>query len=185
MTMEDRRQSREHGMPLLVHRREITADMAKSGSPSCTAKGARNLLLHFRPAQIALRLVVGKRNAQVGKPRQHLLGTRHERISQILGTALLAPALVRSCRRGGWRGLSGIASRQDFKIASDPFVAFDAGNRTQVLQSPLLTGVMQIEQEVLHLGGPWLMLLLGDARTIAHEVGTTDAVSTVIAIIAR
>ena len=43
---------------------------------------------------------------------------------------------------------------------------------------------MQIEQEVLHLGGPLLMLLRGSCRTIAHQVCSTDAVSTVIGIIA-
>ena len=57
--MEDSSQSREHGMSLLVHRRKITADAAKSGDPSRTAKGARNLLLHFCPAKVALGLVVG------------------------------------------------------------------------------------------------------------------------------
>ena len=56
--MEDSSKSRQHGMPLLVHSRKITADAAKSGDPSRTAKGARNLLLHFRPAKIPLGLVV-------------------------------------------------------------------------------------------------------------------------------
>ncbi len=57
--MEDSSQSREHGMSLLVHRRKITADAAKSGDPSRTPKGTRDLLLHFCPAKVALGLVVG------------------------------------------------------------------------------------------------------------------------------
>src|SRR5437870_8500157 len=32
--MEDSRQSRQHGMALLLHRRKIPADAAKSGDPS-------------------------------------------------------------------------------------------------------------------------------------------------------
>ncbi len=56
--MEDSRKSREHGVSLLLHRRKITADATKSGDPSRTAKGARNLLLHFHPAKIPLGLVV-------------------------------------------------------------------------------------------------------------------------------
>src|SRR2546421_11312744 len=103
--MEDSRQSREHGVSLLVHRRKITADAAKSGDPSHTTKGARNLLLHFRPAKVPLGLVVRKRNAQVVEQSQHLLGAPEQRIQQILGLTLLAPTLVRSCGRGGGGGV--------------------------------------------------------------------------------
>src|SRR5919108_2356753 len=178
--MEDSRKSREHGMALLLHRRQITADAAKSGDPSRTAKGARNLLLHFRPAKVALGLIVRKRNAQVVEQSQDLLGTRHERIQKILSLALLGSAFGRSSRSGGWWRLSGIASRQNLEIASDPVVALDGRNRGQSEAMPLLAGVMQIEQEVLHLGGPLLVLLLGDGRTIAHQVGSTNAVSALI-----
>src|SRR5271157_3627776 len=183
--MEDSRQSREHRVSLFLHRRKITADMAKSGDPSRTAKGARNLLLNFCPAQIPLGLIVRKRNAQVVEQRQHLLGTPKQRIQQILGLALLGSALARTCGRVGWWRLSGIASRQNLEVASDPVVALDGGNSAQVEQTPLVAGVMQIEQEVLHLGGPLLLLLLGDCRTIAHEVCSTDAVSTRIGIVAH
>src|SRR5579864_3371058 len=183
--MEDSSKSRQHGMSLLLHSRKITADVAKSGDPSRTAKGARNLLLNFRPAKVPLGLIVRKRDPQVVEQSQHLIGTPKQRIQQILGLALLAPAFARSCRRRGWRRLSGIASRQNLEIASDPFIALDGGNRGPLEQAPLLARVMQIEQEVLHLGGPLLMLLLGDCGTISYEVCSTDAVSTVVGIIAR
>src|SRR6266853_746168 len=182
--MEDSSQSRQHRMSLLLHRRKITADAAKSSGSSRTAKGASNLLLNFGPAQIPLGLVVGKRNAQVVEQRQHLLGTRHQGIQQILGLALLLPAFMRSCRRRRWGWLSGIASRQDLEIARDPVVALESGNSGQVAQTPLVARVMQIEQEVVHLGGPLLMLLLGHCHTVSHEVGPTDAVNTSIRIIA-
>jgi hypothetical protein len=58
--MEDSEQSREHGIFLLLHRRKRTADMAKSGAPGHTAKGARNVLLYSCPAQAAFDLIVGK-----------------------------------------------------------------------------------------------------------------------------
>src|SRR5712691_1660833 len=183
--MEDSRQSREHGMSLLVHRRKITADTAKSGDASRTAQGARNLLLHFRPAQIPLGLVVGKRNPQVVEQSQHLISTLKQRIQQILGLALLGPAFPFSRGRREWGWLSGIARRQNLKIARDPVVALDGGNSGYVEQTPLLTGVLQIEQEVPHLPSPLLMLLLGDCCTIAQKVGSTEAVSALIAIIAR
>src|SRR5438132_9304456 len=100
--MEDSCKSSQHGVSLLVHRRKITADAAKSGDPSRTPKGARNLLLNFGQAKIPLGLVVRKRNPQVVEQSQHLIGTRHERIQKILGLALLASAFAQSCRRGGW-----------------------------------------------------------------------------------
>src|SRR5256714_15327466 len=101
--MEDSRQSREHGVSLLVHRRKITADAAKSGDPSHTTKGARNLLLHFRPAKVPLGLVVRERNAQVVEQSNNWLAAPEQRIQRILGLTLLAPTLVRSCGRGGGR----------------------------------------------------------------------------------
>src|SRR5438876_3793219 len=182
--MEDSRQSRKHGVSLLVHRRQITADAAKSGDPSRTAKGARNLLLHFGPAQVPLGLVVGKRNAQVVEQGQHLLGTQKQGIEQILGLALLAPTFPLCRRRRRWWRLSRIAGRQDLEIPRDPVVAFDGGHRAKVEQTPLVAGVLQMEQEVLHLEGP-LLLLLGEGGTIAPKVGSTDAVRTAIAVIVR
>jgi hypothetical protein len=102
--MEDSRKSREHGMSLLVHRRKITADAAKSGDPRRTPKGARNLLLNFGPAKVPLGLVVSKRDPQVVVQSQHLIGTPKQRIQKILGLALLAPAFPLSRGRGGWGG---------------------------------------------------------------------------------
>src|SRR5438270_7056502 len=99
--MEDSRQSREHGVSLLVHRRKIAADAAKSRDPGRAAKGARNLLLHFGPAKVALRLVVGKRKREVVEQSQHLLGTPKQGIEQILRWALLGLALPCSRRRRG------------------------------------------------------------------------------------
>src|SRR5260370_33565322 len=125
--MEDSSKSKQHGVSLLVHRRKITANAAKSGDPSRTAKGARNLLLHFRPAKISLGLIVRKRNAQVVEQSQHLLCTPKQRVQQILGLALLAPTFARSCGRRGWGRVSGIASRQNLEIASDPVAALNGG----------------------------------------------------------
>src|SRR5229473_5780105 len=111
--MEDSSKSRQHGVSLLVHRRKITADAAKSGDPSRTPKGARNLLLHFRPAKVPLGLIVRKRNPQVVEQSQHLLCTPKQRIQKILGLALLASAFARSCGRRGWGRLSSIARSEE------------------------------------------------------------------------
>ena len=123
------------------------------------------------------------RKAQVIPRGQHLLGTRHERIEQILGRALLGPPFARVGCRWRWGRLSGIARRQNLEVACDPVIALDGRNSVQAEQTPLLAGVMQIEQEVVHLGGPLVLLLLGDGQTIAQQVSATDAMRTVIAII--
>src|SRR6266487_3743956 len=183
--MEDSRQSREHGVSLLLHRGKITTDVAKSAGPRRTAKGPRNLLLHFGPPQITLGLVVGKRNPQIVKQSEYLISTQEQGIQQILGLALPGATFARSGGRGGWWRLSSIASRQNLEIAGDPVVALDGGNSRQVTQTPLLAPIMQIEQKVLHLGGPLLLLLLSDSCTIAHQMSATDAVSAPIGIIAR
>src|SRR5260221_5580854 len=120
--MEDSRKSREHGVSLLVHRRKITADTAKRGDPSRTAKGARNFLLHFRQAKVPLGLVVRKRNPQVVEQSQHLVCTPKQYIQKILDLALLAPAFARSCRRGRWWRLRRIARRQELETSSLPLV---------------------------------------------------------------
>jgi hypothetical protein len=73
--MEHSGECRQQRMPLLLHGRKITADAAKSGGTSRTAKGASNLLLNFRHPQVALRLVVRKRNPQVVEKGQNLLGS--------------------------------------------------------------------------------------------------------------
>src|SRR5450755_504166 len=183
--MKDSSKRGQHGMTLLLHGRKITADMAKSGGPNRTAKGARNLLLNFGHPKVSFGEIVAKRKPQVIEQSQHLIGTQEQRIQQILGLALLAPAFALVSRRGARWGLSSIASSQDLKIAGDPVVTLDALNRGTWEQTPLLTGLMQIKQEVLHLSGPLLMLLLSDCHTIAQQVRPTDAVSAVIAIIAR
>src|SRR5258708_22900829 len=138
--MEDSRKSRKHGVSLLLHRRKIAADAAKSGDPSRTAKGARNLLLNFRPAKVPLGLVVGKRKTQVVEQSQHLLGTPKQRIQQILGLTLLGPAFGRSCRRGGWWRVSPLANHPPLPIASNPVLPLPPADRALAGPTPPLSG---------------------------------------------
>src|SRR5258707_4051515 len=133
--MEDSSKSGQHGLPLLVHRRKITADAAKSSDPCSTAKGARNLLLHFGPAKVPLGLVVRKRNPQVVEQCQHLLGTPKQRIQQILGLALLALACARSCGRGGWGRRRSIGTPPYFETMSGPSVTLHRGGSRQAGQN--------------------------------------------------
>lgn len=61
MVGKDSSQGSEHGMTLFAHRGKIAAHTTKGGYPHFEAYGSRNLLLNGCPAQIPLRLIVGKR----------------------------------------------------------------------------------------------------------------------------
>src|SRR5260370_25937091 len=152
--MEDSSKSRQHGVALLVHRRKSTADAANSGDPCRTAKGARNLLLHFGPAQVPLGLVVRKRNPQVVEQGQHLLGTPKQRIQQILGLALLALACARSCGRGGWGALRSITSRPKLQEGRDPGGTLEGGDSGQGGPTALVAPLIPSEPEILPLCRP-------------------------------
>src|SRR5437660_1997790 len=182
--MENSDQRGENGMALLVHGRKITADAAKSRGARGTAKGASNLLLHFGHAKIAFRQIVGKRNTQVIEQRQHLIGPQEQSIKQILGRTVFASAFAFVGRSRQGRGLSRIPSSQDLKIASDPLVPLDGGHRRQAELTPLLRGVVQIEQELSHLAGPRLVFLLSHGGTITQPMRSTETMRTVIGLIA-
>jgi hypothetical protein len=55
-------QRSKQALALLEHRGEVAADATKGRRTIFAAKGARHFLLHFDHAQVALGLIVGKRN---------------------------------------------------------------------------------------------------------------------------
>ena len=91
LTGKDSSQSRKHGMTLLTHRREITANATISRRSVLTAKGSCYLLLDFDHPQIPLSLVIGKRDPEIVQKGQHLVGPPQQVIEQILGGTLPAP----------------------------------------------------------------------------------------------
>ena len=62
---KDRSQSSEHGTTLLTHAGQIAANHAKGRCSLFAAEGARNLLLNFDHAQIALSLIVGEWDREI------------------------------------------------------------------------------------------------------------------------
>jgi hypothetical protein len=143
--MEHSGECRQQRMPLLQLGRKITADAAKSGGNSRTAKGASNLLLHFGHPKVALGLVVRKRNPQVVEHGQDLIGSCEQGIQEILGLALFGPLCSLSRFSTGRRGLGGVASSQDLEKASHLLIQLDGGHRANTGQAPLLASRMQIQ----------------------------------------
>jgi hypothetical protein len=171
---------RRNSPTLVVHRRKRTAERTKSGGTSSTAKGIGHLLGNVGAAKIPLGLLLRKRNPQVVASSQNVIGTRQESVQKLLGRPLFCLALRLFCARGK-RWLGGRALSQHCKGASDPFVPLEGGNRGATGAAPLLAGVMQIEQAIVPLCRPRVMLSLGNGGTISQQRCSTDAVSTVLA----
>src|SRR5947199_7802890 len=122
MACEGLTKCREQFEALLVQRRKVAANAAKHGHSLFGAEAARDLLLHFDHAQIALGLVVIKRDGKIEQePEDHPLPPR-ESIQQIACRALLGSPwfslpLFRLLRRWG-RGVALVAFGEEFIIAT-------------------------------------------------------------------
>jgi len=91
LTSKDRSEGSQHGMTLLAHRGEITANATKSRCPVLTTKRSGDLLLDFDHPQIPFGLVIRKGDRQIVQEGEHLFGSSQQVIQQILGGTLLAP----------------------------------------------------------------------------------------------
>src|ERR1700730_14713356 len=169
-------------MTLLLHSGKIAANTAKDGGSCRTPKGARNLLVHFGHPKISFGQVVAKRKSQIVEKGKDLIRTPQQSIQQVFGLALFAPAFACLCR--GRRGLRRISSSQDLKIPGHPLVTLNGRQRAVLKLTPLLPGCMRIKQKIVHLSSPGLLFLLSYRRTVAQQVGSTEAMSASIGIIA-
>src|SRR6266566_9819062 len=88
MTRKGVLKCREPCDPLLTERGEITANATEHGHPLFCAEAARDFLLHFDHAQIALREVVVKRDSKIEQEPQHRPLALAESIQQIARRAL-------------------------------------------------------------------------------------------------
>lgn len=114
---------------------------------------------------------------------QYLIGTSQQSIQQIFGLALFAPAFSSFCRRRRRRWLCCISGGQDLERPGNPFVTFNGRQAGLPKLTPLLTRFMQIQQKIVHLGGPRLVFLLRHSGTVPQHMGSTQAMSTPIGII--
>src|SRR5450755_463082 len=183
MTIENSNEGGQHGMTLLLHGGKITADTAKYRGSRRTAKRARNLLLHFGHPKISFGQIVAKRKSQIVEEGQDLIGTPQQSIQQVFGLALFPPAFAPFCGRR-CRRLRCISGCQDLKIPGNPFITLQRRQAGVLTLTPLLTGFMQIKQKIVHLGGPGLLFLLSDSGTVSQQMGSTQAMSAPIRIIA-
>ena len=100
MTTQSGLQSRQERKPLFAQGRQIAPNAAKGLCSRQTAEAARDLLLHFDHAQIALGQIVVKIHAQIFQEAEDRLLVFAQPIEQIAcGTLFDAPLGARRGRR--------------------------------------------------------------------------------------
>ncbi len=166
MTDQSLFQSGEQRDALLAQRRQVTADASKRLSPRPRTETARDLLLHFDHAQIALRQVVVKRHGEMVQEPEHGILMLGEAIKQIAGCRLFASSFLADLR---WRirrvGL--IAFGQDGGIACFP-VGHLQGMQALATKDPgLLDSGFALGEQLFHLPGPGLLLLFVQKSQLA------------------
>ncbi len=165
-------------MTLLVYGGKEAANAIKDCSFLCTAKGARNLLLHFQQATVAPGLIIGEGDGEVIELSQYPIGS----LKQVLACALFGPSLSLE-DNSRWERLFGVASSRNFIGAPNPFIASKKGNLAMALRTPLFGRSMQIQQPSVHVLRPRLVRVLPQRLTVLQEMSGTDAMSTCIGIV--
>ena len=96
MTSQALLESRQERKPLLAQRGQIAADAAKAGEPLIRAKAARDFLLDFEHAQIALGLIVVKVDPQIFQEAEDRLLVFAQPVEQVTCSTLFdAPFAAR------------------------------------------------------------------------------------------
>src|SRR2546421_7506020 len=110
------------------------------------------------------------------------MGSMQQCIQQILrlGLCLFPPLAYRSRHR---RRLSGQAREQDLEVAGDQVGAQGSRKTKSPLPTILVGEVVHLHKQIFHVRCPRLFELLKDCRQVSQEVGTTDALVTVIVVI--
>lgn len=107
-------------------------------------------------AQIALRLVIVKRDGEVGEEGQHLVFERPEPVKQVADRTLLTPpASARGRRRG--LGILGHPVRQQRLIASEEAISRGRLPLGRSGRTGVLDGGVHLAQQPLELAGPGLV----------------------------
>src|SRR5215472_15556535 len=166
-------QGSQQSQTLLAHRREIAADTAEGHCTSRGAETAGDLLLHLHHAQIALREAIVERHGEAVQEQQHGLLVRGQAIEQITSRRLLASPLL----AGLWcriRQVGLIALGQQSCIASFPVGHLQRMQEASTLGSCLRDGGFHIQQQLVHLSGPGLLLLFVQEGQLPQMMHVTE-----------
>jgi site-specific DNA recombinase len=149
----------------------LAAQAAEGRRAAFTTEGAGDLLLDFDHAQVALCLVVGERDAEVGQEGQHTLRLSQQGIEQILGGSLFGPAAATVPRRPqGRRWLGGIALGQQRVVLGNPVRLLMGWHLRGAARAPLLDGRVHGQQQVAQVSSPALVVLLRQEGQLAHQM---------------
>lgn len=149
-------QGREQGQVLLTQRRDVTANATEGIGSLVSPERPRHFLLDFEHAQIVLCLIVVKGHGEIMHETQRRLSTTLEPIQQIPGRGLFRPLAPRR-----WRNF-----RVALKTLPDEgaVLEMEVGELDYIkLHVPCVFGLghrlLHVQQQLLHLLGPWLLQL--------------------------
>ncbi len=178
MTRQSGLQSGQERKPLFAQGRQIAANAAKGLCARQTAETARDLLLHFDHAQIALGLIVVKIHAQVFQEAEDRLLVSAQAIEQVACRTLFdAPFAARGSRCSGREVIGFIQQAQKREF---PIQHFQRIKPALALFACVLGGFLHREQQVFELGSPNSSLLLGLKDQLAQHMDQTERMLTVI-----
>src|SRR5258708_4557968 len=178
MTRQSGLQSWQERKPLFAQGRQIAPNAAKGLCSRQTAETARDLLLHFDHAQIALGQIVVKIYAQIFQEAEGRFLVFAQPIEQIACRTLFDAPLAarRGCR--SWRDV--IPFIKQTQKGEFPIEHFQRIEPALSLFSCVLSGLLHGEQQVFELGSPDRSLLLCLKHQLAQHMDQTERMLTVI-----
>ena len=157
MTTKSGLQSRQQRQALFAQRGHIAANAGKGLGASLATEAARDFLLHFDHAQIALRQIVIKIHAQILQEGQHRLLVFAQAIQQIAGGTLFASPS--STRRPNGMRMKPISFIEQFQEACLPIDDFQRIQPGLSLLPCLVGGLLHVQEQLLEVCGPHRPLL--------------------------
>src|SRR6266446_5782519 len=178
MTTQSRLQSRQQRKTLFAQGRQIATNTAKRLCSRQTAEAARDLLLHFDHAQIALGQIVVKIHPQIFQEAEDRFLMGAQPVEQITcGTLFDSPPGPRRGRRS-WSDV--ITCIKQAKKGQFPIQHFQRIEPALALCSRLLGGLLHREEQFFEVGSPDGSLLLCLKHQIPEEMNQTESMLAVI-----
>src|SRR6478672_8729204 len=168
MPTQSRLQSRQERKTLFAQSGQIATNAAKSLCSGQTAEAARNLLLHFDHAKIALGQIVVKIHTQIFQEAEDGFLVFAQTIEQIAcGTLFDSPPGPRGSRRSWGDAITFIKQAEKRAFPSEYFQRIEP---VLSLLSCLLGGLLHREEQFFEIGSPDGSLFLGLKHQLSQEM---------------
>jgi hypothetical protein len=176
MTAQSGLQRAEQIQALLAQRRQVAADATKGRRSRFAAERARDLLLDFDHANIALRLVIVKRHNEAVQEGQYRLLVADQAVKQVARRTLFGPSFFAGrSLSGGSRGISVFDQRQELCL---PVFHLQRMQHGATLLPCLVSRLFHREQQGFQFCRPLQALFFCQERQLAHQMHETEGMRT-------